>query len=71
MKIKRNIPRPKSSIFKKPKNETLPPTSSTSYFNTTPKKPKLKLSKSKESLFKPNQISMNKISKMNIFKKSN
>ena len=61
MKIKRNIPRPKSSIFKKPKNETLPPTSSTSYFNTTPKKPKLKLSKSKESLFNPNQISINNI----------
>ena len=71
MKIKRNIPRPNSSILKKIKNETLLPTSSSSYLNTTPKKQKLKISKSKESLFKPTKVSMNNISKMNIFKKSN
>ena len=63
MKIKRNIPRPNSSILKKIKNETLLPTSSSSYLNTTPKKQKLKISKSKESLFKPTKVSMNKFLK--------
>ena len=71
MKIKRNIPRPNSSILQKIKNETLLPTNSTSYINTSPKKNKLKISISKDSLFKPHKVSMNSISKMNIFKKSN
>ena len=73
MKIKRNIPRPNSSFFSKKHNENLIPLDSNSYINTTIEKPRqLILSKSKQNLFKPPlPSSMETISKITLFKKSN
>ena len=73
MKIKRNIPRPNSSFFSKKHNENLIPLDSNSYIKTTIEKPRqLILSKSKQNLFKPPlPSSMETISKITLFKKSN
>ena len=73
MKIKRNIPRPNSSFFSKKNNEKLITLESNSYIKTTIEKPRqLILSKSKQNLFKPPLTSsMETISKITLFKKSN
>ena len=73
MKIKKNIPRPNSSYYKKKHNENLIPLDSNSYIKTTIEKPRqLILSKSKQNLFKPPlPSSMETISKITLFKKSN